>query len=170
MRFVDNKKHIEQHQIKYQYGLKNTVHRSGSVLLILINLSAAIITSVVYQTVFRITGEKHYLQQLVTAKLLATSRLSMCGVSLKSAIPNWTMPTLNALYSWSAPLGNKPPEEDTDRQTGQLSDRQEDRKIRSETAELYQYNIYYITQIITEDYTKISLRGRKSKCFLVVFF
>lgn len=33
----------------------------------------------------------------------------MCGVSLKSAIPNWTMPTLNALYSWSAPLGNKPP-------------------------------------------------------------
>lgn len=49
------------------------------------------------------------LQQLVTAKLLATSRLSMCGVSLKSAIPNWTIPTRNALYSWSAPLGNRPP-------------------------------------------------------------
>lgn len=52
---------------------------------------------------------RHNLQQLVTAKLLATSRLSMWGVSLNSAVPNWTIPIRNALYSWSAPLGNKPP-------------------------------------------------------------
>lgn len=50
-----------------------------------------------------------HLQQLVTAKLLATSRLSMWGVSLNSEVPNWTIPIRNALYSWSAPLGNRPP-------------------------------------------------------------
>lgn len=51
-----------------------------------------------------------YLQQLVTAKLFATSRLSMWGVSLNSEVPNWTIPIRNALYSWSAPLGKSPPE------------------------------------------------------------
>lgn len=50
-----------------------------------------------------------YSQALVTAKLLATSRLSMWGVSLNSEVENCTMPTRNALYSWSAPLGNSPP-------------------------------------------------------------
>lgn len=35
----------------------------------------------------RVRGVWH-LQQLVTAKLLATSRLSMCGVSLNSEVPN----------------------------------------------------------------------------------
>lgn len=30
----------------------------------------------------------HYLQALVTAKLLATSKLSMCGVSLNSEVEN----------------------------------------------------------------------------------
>lgn len=25
-------------------------------------------------------------------------------------MPNWTIPIRNALYSWSAPLGNRPPE------------------------------------------------------------
>lgn len=70
--------------------------------------------------------EKIYLQQLVTAKLLATSRLSMCGVSLKSAIPNWTMPTRNALYSWSAPLGNKPPETDTQTEVRSVEEEQQD--------------------------------------------
>lgn len=70
-----------------------------------------------YPAVFTMREEDRYSQQLVTAKLLATSRLSMCGVSLKSAIPNWTMPTLNALYSWSAPLGNKPPETERERQS-----------------------------------------------------
>lgn len=56
-----------------------------------------------------------YLQQLVTAKLLATSRLSMWGVSLNSEVPNWTIPIRNALYSWSAPLGNRPPVIDSSR-------------------------------------------------------
>lgn len=51
-----------------------------------------------------------HLQQLVTAKLFATSRLSMWGVSLNSKVPNWTIPIRNALYSWSAPLGKSPPE------------------------------------------------------------
>lgn len=51
----------------------------------------------------------HYLQALVTAKLFATSKLSMWGVSLNSEVENWTIPTRNALYSWSAPLGNSPP-------------------------------------------------------------
>lgn len=52
-------------------------------------------------------------QQLVTAKLFATSRLSMWGVNLNSEVPNWTIPIRNALYSWSAPLGKSPPETDT---------------------------------------------------------
>lgn len=60
------------------------------------------------------TGNCH-LQQLVTAKLLATSRLSMWGVSLNSEVPNWTIPIRNALYSWSAPLGNRPPVIDSSR-------------------------------------------------------
>lgn len=54
-------------------------------------------------------GEGGHLQQLVTAKLFATSRLSMWGVSLNSEVPNWTIPIRNALYSWSAPLGKSPP-------------------------------------------------------------
>lgn len=53
------------------------------------------------------------LQQLVTAKLFATSKLSMWGVSLNSEVPNWTIPIRNALYSWSAPLGKSPPEINT---------------------------------------------------------
>lgn len=56
-----------------------------------------------------------HLQQLVTAKLFATSRLSMWGVSLNSEVPNWTIPIRKALYSWSAPLGNSPPEIDRNR-------------------------------------------------------
>lgn len=56
-----------------------------------------------------------HLQQLVTAKLLATSRLSMWGVSLNSEVPNWTIPIRNALYSWSAPRGNRPPAIDSKR-------------------------------------------------------
>lgn len=79
-----------------------------------------------YETVLSMQEEKLYLQQLVTAKLLATSRLSMCGVSLKSAIPNWTMPTRNALYSWSAPLGNKPPETDTQTEVRSAEEKQQD--------------------------------------------
>lgn len=51
----------------------------------------------------------HYSQALVTAKLLATSRLSMWGDSRNSEVENWTIPTRNALYSWSAPLGKSPP-------------------------------------------------------------
>lgn len=60
-------------------------------------------------------GKYCHLQQLVTAKLFATSRLSMWGVSLNSEVPNWTIPIRNALYSWSAPLGNSPPEIDRNR-------------------------------------------------------
>lgn len=65
---------------------------------------------------FFLNGGKYcHLQQLVTAKLFATSRLSMWGVSLNSEVPNWTIPIRNALYSWSAPLGNSPPEIDRNR-------------------------------------------------------
>lgn len=43
------------------------------------------------------------------AKLLATSRLSIWGVRRNSAVPNRTIPIRKALYSWSAPRGNRPP-------------------------------------------------------------
>lgn len=64
---------------------------------------------------FQIGRNGCHLQQLVTAKLFATSRLSMWGVSLNSEVPNWTIPIRKALYSWSAPLGNSPPEIDRNR-------------------------------------------------------
>lgn len=36
------------------------------------------------------------------------------------------MPTLNALYSWSAPLGNKPPETDTQTEARSVEEKQQD--------------------------------------------
>lgn len=101
-----------------------------------------------------------YLQQFVTAKLLATSKLSIWGVSLKSVIPNWTIPILKALYSWSAPLGNKPPEAEKKREqkTGKWVDKQAHFYIGGEKFKFY--IIHNMNKILT-----FSLRSNICRCF-----